>query len=149
LRPPASRRRISTLPPPAIDLLIFLYGSLRDPVLLGQIAGDPRIGQTVRPARLSGWSRVHIGAWSARYASVVRSPGAEVAGCVARLTAPARLRLVAYEGSAYELRRVRALIDGRPHRVGNWVARAVTRRAWVEPADPGRVRRERSATRHA
>jgi hypothetical protein len=123
-------------------VLIFLYGSLRDPVLLGQIAGDPRIALTVRPARLPGWSRVHIGAWRARYASVVRSPRSEVAGFVARLTAPARLRLVAYEGSAYELHRVRALVDGRPYR-------AVTRRAWVEPADPNRVRLERSATRHA
>ena len=130
-------------------MLIFLYGSLRDPVLLGQIAGDPRIALTVRPARLPGWSRVHIGAWRARYASVVRSPRSEVAGFVARLTATARLRLVAYEGSAYELHRVRALVDGRPYRVGVWVARAVTRRAWVEPADPNRVRLERSATRHA
>jgi hypothetical protein len=130
-------------------MLIFLYGSLRDPVLLGQIAGDPRIGMTVRPARLPGWSRVHIGAWSARYASVVRSPDSEVIGYVARLTAAARLRLVAYEGSAYELRRVRAVIDGRACMVGVWVARAVTRRAWVEPTDPSRVRMERSATRHA
>jgi hypothetical protein len=130
-------------------VLIFLYGSLRDPVLLGQIAGDPRIGLTVRPALLPGWSRVRIGAWRARYASVVRSPGSEVAGMVARLTATARLRLVAYEGSAYDLRRVRAIIDGRPCRVGVWVARAVTRRAWVEPTDPARVRLERSATRHA
>ena len=130
-------------------MLIFVYGSLRDPVLLSQIAGDPRIGKTARPALLPGWSRVRIGAWSARYASVVRSPGSEVAGMVARLTASARLRLVAYEGSAYDLRRVRALIDGRPYRVGVWVARAVTRRAWVEPSDPARVRLERSATRHA
>jgi hypothetical protein len=130
-------------------MLIFLYGSLRDPVLLGQIAGDARVGLTVRPARLPGWSRVHIGAWRARYASVVRSPGSEVLGSVARLTAPARLRLIAYEGSAYELRRVRAFIDSRPYRVGVWVARAVTRRAWVEPTDPARVRLERSATRHA
>ncbi len=130
-------------------MLIFLYGSLRDPVLLGQIAGDPRIGLTVRPARLPGWSRVHIGAWSARYASVVRSPGSEVRGFVARLTASARRRLGAYEGSEYTLRRVRAVIDGRPYRVGVWVARTVTRRAWVEPTDPNRVRMERSATRHA
>ena len=130
-------------------MLIFLYGSLRDPVLLGQIAGDPRIARTVRPARLPGWSRVHVGAWRARYASLVRSPRSEVAGFVARLTAPARLRLIAYEGATYELRRVRALIDGRPHRVGVWVARAVTRRSWVEPSDPARVRLERTATRHA
>jgi hypothetical protein len=130
-------------------VLIFLYGSLRDPVLLGQVAGDPRVGLTLRPARLPGWSRVRIGAWRARYASVVRSPGSEVTGLVARLTVPARLRLIAYEGSAYELQRVRAIIDGRPYRVGVWVARAVTRRAWVEPADPARVRLERSATRHA
>jgi hypothetical protein len=130
-------------------VLIFLYGSLRDPVLLGQIAGDPRIALTVRPARLPGWSRVHIGAWRARYASVVRSPRSEVAGFVARLTATARLRLVAYEGSAYELHRVRALVDGRPYRVGVWVARAVTQARRVEPADPNRVRLERSATRHA
>jgi hypothetical protein len=130
-------------------MLIFLYGSLRDPTLLGQIAGDPRIGLTVRPARLPGWSRVHIGAWSARYASVVRSPGSEVSGFVARLTASARLRLIAYEGSAYELHHARAMVDGRPHRVGVWVAKAVTRRAWVEPTDPTRIRLERSATRHA
>ncbi len=130
-------------------MLVFLYGSLRDPVLLGQIAGDPRIGLTVRPARLPGYARVHIGAWRARYASVVRSPGVEVAGCVARLTAPARPRLIAYEGSAYELRRVRAVIDGRPRMVGLWVAKAVTRRAWAEPADPARIRMERAAMRHA
>ena len=130
-------------------MLVFLYGSLRDPVLLGQIAGDPRIGLTIRPAWLRGWARVHIGAWRSRYASVVRSPGSEVAGFVARLTAPARLRLIAYEGSAYELRFVRAIVDGRPYRVGVWVARAVTRRSWVEPSDPARVKLERAATRHA
>jgi hypothetical protein len=130
-------------------VLIFLYRSLRDPVLLGQIAGDPRIGLTMRPARLPGWSRVHIGAWRARYASVVRCPGSEVVGHVARLTAQARLRLTAYEGPAYRLRRVRALIDDRPHRVGVWVAWAVTPRRWTEPSDPARVMLERSATRHA
>ncbi len=130
-------------------MLIFLYGSLRDPVLLGQIAGDPRIGLTVRPALLPGWSRVHIGAWNARYASVVRNPGAEVAGYVARLTANARPRLIAYEGASYEFRRLRAVIDGRPRMVGIWVAKAVTRRIWTEPTDPRRVRMERSATRHA
>lgn len=130
-------------------MLIFLYGSLRDPVLLGQIAGDPRIGLTVRPARLPGWSRVHIGAWNARYASVVRDPNAELPGYVARLTAHARPRLIAYEGSSYELRRVRVVIEGRPQMVGIWIAKAVTRRVWTEPTDPKRIRMERSATRHA
>lgn len=130
-------------------MLIFLYGSLRDPVLLGQIAGDPRIGRTIRPARLTGWTRVHIGAWNARYASVVRSPQHVVEGFVARITAPARPRLIAYEGTSYEFRRVRASIDGKPRMVGIWVARAVTRRSWTEPTDPARVRMERSATRHA
>ncbi|MBW4021629.1 MAG: gamma-glutamylcyclotransferase [Proteobacteria bacterium] len=130
-------------------MLVFLYGSLRDPVLLGQIAGDPRLGRTVRPARLVGWSRVHIGSWRSRYASVVRSPGSEVAGFVARLPAPAQPRLIAYEGAAYTLRQVRAEIDGRRQMVAVWVASAVTRRSWVEPANPGRVRMERAATRHA
>jgi hypothetical protein len=130
-------------------LLIFLYGSLRDPVLLGQIAGDPRIGRSLRPARLGGYSRVHIGSWNARYASVVRQPGAAVEGFVARLTAPARPRLIAYEGASYEMRRVRALIDGRYRMVGIWMARAVTRRVWTEPTDLRRVRMERSSTRHA
>ena len=130
-------------------MLIFLYGSLRDPVLLGQIAGDPRIGHSLRPARLGGYSRVHIGSWNARYASVVRQPGAEVAGYVARLTAPSRPRLMAYEGSSYELRRVRALVDGQHRMVGVWVAKAVTRRVWSEPTDLRRVRMERSSTRHA
>lgn len=130
-------------------MLIFLYGSLRDPVLLGQIAGDPRIGRTVRPARLSGWTRVHIGAWNARYASVVRSPNQAVDGYVARVTAQARPRLIAYEGSSYEFRRVRASVEGQNRMVGIWVARAVTRRSWTEPSDPNRVRMERAATRHA
>jgi hypothetical protein len=130
-------------------LLIFLYGSLRDPVLLGQIAGDPKLGRTLRPARLPGFSRVHIGSWNARYASVIRQPGAEVAGFVARLTGPAKPRLMAYEGSSYELRRVRALVDGRHRMVGIWMARAVTRRHWTETTDLKRVRMERSVTRHA
>lgn len=130
-------------------MLIFLYGSLRDPVLLGQIAGDPRIGLTLRPARLPGWSRVHIGAWQARYASIVRRPGAEIEGVVARLTAPAQPRLVAYEGTAYELRHVRAEVGGRPRMVGVWIAEAVTRRSWIEPTNLDRVRMERAATRHA
>ena len=130
-------------------MLIFLYGSLRDPVLLGQIAGDPRIGRTIRPARLPGWTRVHIGSWNARYASVTRSPRATVDGFVARIPAPARPRLTAYEGSSYEFRRVRAEVAGRNRMVGIWVAKAVTRRVWQDSTDPGRVRMERSATRHA
>lgn len=130
-------------------MLIFLYGSLRDPVLLGQIAGDPRIGRTIRSARLAGWTRVHIGAWNARYASVVRRPKHVVEGCVARITAPARPRLIAYEGASYELRRVRALVDGQHRMVGVWIAKAMIRRSWTEPTDPARVRMERSATRHA
>lgn len=130
-------------------MLIFLYGSLRDPVLLGQIAGDPRIGRTIRPARLPGWTRVHIGAWNARYASVTRSPRQTVEGCVARVPAPARPRLIAYEGVSYEFRRVRALVDGRNRMVGIWVAKAVTRRLWRDVTDPERVRMERAATRHA
>ncbi len=130
-------------------MLIFLYGSLRDPVLLGQIAGDPRIGLSLRPARLGGYARVHIGSWNARYASVVRQPGATVEGFVARLTAPSRPRLIAYEGLSYDLRWVRALVNGRHRMVGIWVARAVTRRVWTEPIDLRRVRLERSSTRHA
>jgi hypothetical protein len=130
-------------------VLIFLYGSLRDPVLLGQIAGAPRIGQSLRPARIDGYARVHIGGWNARYASVIRRPGAVVEGYVARLTAPAQPRLIAYEGSSYELRRVRACIDGQRRMVGIWVARAVTRRVWSEPTDLRRVRMERASTRHA
>ncbi|MCB8880943.1 gamma-glutamylcyclotransferase [Acidisoma cellulosilytica] len=130
-------------------MLIFLYGSLRDPVLLSQIAGDPRLGLSLRPARLGGYARVHIGGWNARYASVVRQPGAAVEGFVARLTAPAQPRLTAYEGSSYEMRRVRALIDGQYRMVGIWMARAVTRRVWTEPTDLRRVRMERSSTRHA
>lgn len=130
-------------------MLVFLYGSLRDPALLGQIAGDPRIGRTIRPARLPGFARVHIGAWNARYASVIRQPGQVVDGYVARITAPARLRLVAYEGSAYRFRHVRAQVEGQNRMVGIWVAHAVTRRAWSEPSDARRLRMERAATRHA
>jgi hypothetical protein len=130
-------------------VLIFLYGSLRDPTLLGQIAGDPRIGRTIRPARLDGWTRVHIGNWGARYASVSRARGAAVSGFVAHLTAAAQPRLIAYEGSAYTLKRVRVMVDGKPRMAGVWVARAVTKRVWTEPADPLRARVERSTTRHA
>jgi Gamma-glutamyl cyclotransferase, AIG2-like len=130
-------------------VLVFLYGSLRDPVLLGQIAGDPRIGSALRPALLPGWTRVHIGCWNARYASVSRARGASVSGFVARLTASAVPRLIAYEGSAYDLKRVRVTVSGRSVMVGVWAARAVTRRAWSDPADPLRARVERSAGRHA
>lgn len=130
-------------------MLVFLYGSLRDPVLLGQIAGDPKIGRTLRPARLAGFSRAHIAGWSARYASVIRQRGAEVVGFVARLTGPAKPRLMAYEGTSYELRQVRALVDGRHRMVGIWMARAVTRRSWTETTDLRRVRMERAASRHA
>ena len=130
-------------------MLIFLYGSLRDPVLLGQIAGDPRTGRSLRPARLEGHARVHIGGWNARYASVIRQPGSTVDGFVARLTAPARPRLIAYEGVSYEMRRVRAQIDGQHRMVGIWMARAVTGRPWSDPTDLKRIRMERSSTRHA
>jgi len=130
-------------------VLVFLYGSLRDPILLGQIAGDPRIGRSIRPARLEGWTRVHIGNWSARYASVSRARGGAVSGFVAHLTAAAQPRLIAYEGSAYVLKHVRVLVDGRPRMAGVWVARRVTKRVWSDPADPLRVRVERSTMRHA
>lgn len=130
-------------------MLIFLYGSLRDPALLGQIAGEPGLGRSLRPAALPGFTRVHIGAWNGRYASLARHPGRRVEGCVTRVSAQARMRLIAYEGTAYRFTRLRAVVDGRPLMVGVWVAHALTRRAFAEPEDPRRVRLERATTRHA
>jgi hypothetical protein len=130
-------------------LLVFLYGSLRDPVMLGQIAGDAAIGRTVTAATLPNHKRVRIACWGSRYASVVRAPGCSVAGFVAQVTAPAMPRLIAYEGSSYEMLRVRVIVGGRACMAGVWVARSRTRRAWVDPTDPRRSRVERAATRHA
>lgn len=111
-------------------MILFLYGTLLDPALLGRVSGVPGLARRMRRARLAGWRRVVLR--GTPYPTMVRDPAGAVDGGVLRVGAAALARLAAYEGSAYRLVPVRV----------QTARGAVRARAWVAPrwrADPPRV----------
>jgi hypothetical protein len=89
-------------------MLIFVYGSLLDPVTLRRKSGEQRV--RLVPARISGWHR-H---WRDRYPTLRR--GGVVEGALVRVSARGFGRLCAYEGPAYRL-------CSQPIRVGGRIVR--------------------------
>ncbi|NKC29355.1 gamma-glutamylcyclotransferase family protein [Falsiroseomonas selenitidurans] len=114
------------MPTPGIE--VFLYGSLLDPAVLAARSGRRGLARRAVPALLPGWRRVRLraGPWP----MLLRARGGAVRGLVVRLRGAALRRLVAYEGSAYALRRCTLLRwpGGRP---------AGRLRAWAWMARPG------------
>lgn len=105
-------------------MLLFLYGSLRDPAVLAARAGTPGLRRGPPPpgAVARGWRRAALP--GSRYPTLVRAPSAAAAGILARVSAPALGRLSAYEGPRYRLARLRVRVDGtpRPVRAAAWIA---------------------------
>ncbi len=109
----------------------FVYGSLRDPVVLARRAGTPGLAARLAPATLPGWRRVARA--GARWPSLRRDRGGRVGGALLPVPAVARARLGAYEGPAYRLRRV-IVVTGRGKRAAlAWIAADAARRPWKEP----------------
>lgn len=111
-------------------MILFLYGALLDPAVLGPMSGMPALARRLRPARLAGWRRVALR--GTPYPTLLRDPACAVDGGVLRVGAAPLARLAAYEGSAYRLVPVRV----------ETARGAVRARAWVAPrwrADPVRA----------
>ena len=94
-------------------MLIFVYGSLLDHVVLRRKSGDARLD--LLPARVTGWHRL----WRDRYPTVRR--GGAVEGGLVRVSARALGKLCAYEGPAYRLRRCIARVRDRPVHCFIWI----------------------------
>jgi len=100
---------------------IFLYGTLLDPAVLEARSGRRFPPRARRPALLMGWRRVMLRRQP--YPTLRRARGGCVQGVVVRVCGAPLRRLMAYEGPAYRLRRVRPWQPGRARAVAlAWVA---------------------------
>lgn len=119
--------------------MLFVFGTLLDPITRGRVLGRPLRSADTVPALLYGCERVY--ARGHRYPVLVRDPNGVVDGLlILRLSARERARLGVYEGSQYRLARVRVrtLHSGRPMKrplvwAGVFVACGLgaTARPWV------------------
>jgi gamma-glutamylcyclotransferase (GGCT)/AIG2-like uncharacterized protein YtfP len=112
-------------------VILFVYGTLLDPAVLVRVTGDASLARRLRPACLAGWRRVLLR--GTPYPTLVPQTGATVEGAVLRVSAAARARLSAYEGSAYALTPVNVSTDRGGLRAMAWIAppwRADVRRDW-------------------
>lgn len=115
--------------------MLFLYGTLLDPVVLVRMSGDAALPRRLRPAVLEGWRRVTLR--GTPYPTLVVDAASRVEGGVLRAGAPAVARLAAYEGSAYALVPVMVGTARGVVRASAWVApawRADAARPWAPPA---------------
>jgi Gamma-glutamyl cyclotransferase, AIG2-like len=86
--------------------VLFIFGTLLDPVTRGRVLGRPLRETDAIPALLAGCERVY--ARGHEYPVLVRAPEGIVDGLlIPRLTAREKARLRIYEGSGYRLARVR------------------------------------------
>ena len=89
--------------------------------MLARQSGERGLARRFLPARLVGWARVALR--GTPYPTLVRRPGAMVAGAVLPRAGPdARRRLAAYEGAQYRLVPVRVETRRGPVRARAWVA---------------------------
>lgn len=112
-------------------MILFLYGTLLDPVVLARMSGEPALVRRLRPARLAGWRRVHLR--GTPYPTLVEDAAAAVEGGLLRVGPAALARLSAYEGSAYRLVPLRVATGRGPMRLRAWIAppwRADRARPW-------------------
>ena len=113
---------------------VFLYGTLLDPVILAARSGRGLECGAV-PAWLPGWRRVALR--GAPYPTLVRARRGGVAGLLVLARGAALRRLVAYEGAAYRLARVRVLTRRGRCAAAAWIAApmlADAGRPWGPPA---------------
>lgn len=112
-------------------MMLFLYGTLLDPVVLVRMSGEGALARRLRPAGLQGWRRVCLR--GTPYPTLVRDQDAAVEGAVLRVGAAALARLAAYEGSDYALVPVTVTTARGTLRARAWIApawRAEAKRDW-------------------
>lgn len=86
--------------------MLFIFGTLLDPVTRGRVLGRPLRKTDTIPALLAGCERVYARGHSCPV--LVRDPDGIVDGLlIPRLTAREKARLRIYEGKQYRLARVR------------------------------------------
>jgi hypothetical protein len=83
---------------------LFVYGTLLDPAILAARGGDPSLPGRCRDAVPRGWRRVTLA--RTRWPTLRRCTDGMVTGKIVIAGAAALRRLAAYEGPAYQLRRV-------------------------------------------
>ena len=95
------------------DRLLFVYGTLLDPELFRRVTGVTHRAARARPARLSGYRRVHV--HDTRYPTLRRAPGRRTEGLLVGPLAEAALaRVMVYEDGAYALAPVTVETDSGP-----------------------------------
>jgi hypothetical protein len=105
---------------------LFLYGTLLDPTTLATRGGGPGLPMR-RPAAVPrGWRRVTLA--GTRWPTPRRCAGCSVAGNIVDVNAAALRRLAAYEGPAYQLRRV--VVEPKT-RAWTWIAAGGTHHHWT------------------
>ena len=95
--------------------MLFVFGTLLDPVTRARVLGRPLRSSESVPALIEGCERVQ--ARGRHYPVLIRDPGGAVDGLLLpKLSARERARLKVYEGSEYRLvrMRVRSLQRGNP-----------------------------------
>ncbi|MGG5885759.1 gamma-glutamylcyclotransferase family protein [Falsiroseomonas sp. HC035] len=103
-------------------LPVFVYGSLLDPVVLARQSGRRGLMRLAVRAVLLGWRRV--GLRGTAFPTLVRARGCRTDGVLLRLCGAPIRRLIAYEGVAYRLRRVRVRTAQGPRYACAWIAAA-------------------------
>ena len=115
--------------------MLFVFGTLLDPVVRARVLGRPLRPLETVPALLVGCERVQ--GRGRHYPVLIRDPDGIVDGLIlSKLSARERARLKVYEGSEYRLARmrVRPLQKGVPLVWANvFMARGLgaTKRPWV------------------
>jgi gamma-glutamylcyclotransferase (GGCT)/AIG2-like uncharacterized protein YtfP len=107
---------------------LFLYGTLADPAALGRCAGRPQRA-TPLPATLRGYRRVLLR--GARYPTLRRARGHEVAGVIMRVNADMLVRLQNYESARYRQVSVRLTTPRGPARAKCFYGDAATKVPWI------------------
>ncbi len=93
---------------------LFVYGTLRDPDLLGGVLARPLVGEAMRPAAAPGFRAVH---YPGRiYPALLRTPGASAPGLVLTdLTTFEHDLLDAFEGAEYRRELIPVMLDAELH----------------------------------
>lgn len=101
---------------------LSLYGTLLDPTTLTTRGGVPGLPMPCRRAAPRDWRRMTLAG------TLRRCAGCSVAGKIVDVNAAALRRLMAYEGPAYQLRRI--VVEPRT-RAWTWIAAGGTNHHWT------------------
>ena len=115
----------------------FFYGTLTDRPTLVHVLGRPLPAESLSPARLDGFRRVHLG--GSPYPTLAAAPGQSTAGLLVQgINRAMRAKLERYEGPLYALIEVTVVVPGEgPVRASAFVARMadkVSDRPWIPAA---------------